>query len=171
MGTSAFFGLIAGIYQWYPKMFGRMMNERLGIMHFWISFIGIYLVFIPLHFVGMAGFPRRYYAFTNFDAFSSFADLNAMVTLAAIVTFLGQFLFLFNFVHSYFYGRKAPLNPWGSNSLEWTTPTAVPGHGNWPGELPTVHRWPYDYSNPHHEQDFVPQTTPLTPQEKASQGS
>ncbi|MCY4419045.1 MAG: cbb3-type cytochrome c oxidase subunit I [Cytophagales bacterium] len=167
MGAASSFGLLTGIYHWYPKLFGRMLNERLGYIHFWISFIGIYAVFIPLHFVGLAGFPRRYYAFTNFDLFDSFTDLNALVTIAALVTFLGQVVFLFNFFHSMFYGRKAPPNPWEANTLEWTTPSAKPlSHGNWPGDIPEVHRWPYDYSHPLHKEDFVPQHIPLSPKEK-----
>jgi len=97
MGSAAFFGLLAGVYHWFPKMFGRMMDEKLGYIHFWLTFVGVYLVFFPLHYIGIAGFPRRYYSFTNFDAFSSFVDLNSFVTVAAIITFGAQFIFLFNF--------------------------------------------------------------------------
>ena len=166
MGSAAAFGLLAGVYHWYPKFFGRMMDRRLAYLHFWITFIGIYLIFIPLHFIGIAGFPRRYYSFTSFDAFGSFADLNTLVTIAAIVTFAAQFIFLFNFFYSMFFGRKASANPWQSNTLEWTTP-ALPGHGNWPGDIPNVHRWPYDYSKPGAKEDFVPQHIPLSEEEKA----
>lgn len=161
MGSAAFFGMLAGVYHWFPKMFGRMMDAKLGYIHFWVSFIGVYLVFFPMHYIGIAGFPRRYYSFTNFDAFSSFGDLNMFVSTAAILTFGAQFIFLFNFFHSIFRGKKAPLNPWNSNALEWTTPR-VPGHGNWPGEIPKVHRWPYDYSKPGSESDFIPQTVPYS---------
>ena len=159
MGSAAFFGLLAGVYHWFPKMFGRMMDEKLGYIHFWLTFIGVYLVFFPLHYIGIAGFPRRYYSFTNFDAFSSFVDLNSFVTVAAIITFGAQFIFLFNFFYNIFKGKKAPLNPWNSNTLEWTTPR-VPEHGNWPGEIPKVYRWPYDYSKPGAKDDFIPQTVP-----------
>ena len=159
MGSAAFFGLLAGVYHWFPKMFGRMMDEKLGYIHFWLTFVGVYLVFFPLHYIGIAGFPRRYYSFTNFDAFSSFVDLNSFVTVAAIITFGAQFIFLFNFFYNIFKGKKAPLNPWNSNTLEWTTPR-VPEHGNWPGEIPKVYRWPYDYSKPGAEDDFIPQTVP-----------
>ena len=159
MGSAAFFGLLAGVYHWFPKMFGRMMDEKLGYIHFWLTFVGVYLVFFPLHYIGIAGFPRRYYSFTNFDAFSSFLDLNSFVTVAAIITFGAQFIFLFNFFYNIFKGKKAPLNPWNSNTLEWTTPR-VPEHGNWPGEIPKVYRWPYDYSKPGAEDDFIPQTVP-----------
>ncbi|PIB36495.1 cytochrome c oxidase subunit I [Reichenbachiella sp. 5M10] len=161
MGSAAFFGMVAGIYHWFPKMFGRMLDEKLGYIHFWLTFVGVYMVFFPLHYIGIAGFPRRYYSFTNFDAFSDFADLNMFVTVAAILTFSAQFIFLFNFFYSMYRGKKASLNPWESNTLEWTTPRE-PGHGNWPGEIPTVYRWPYDYSKPGSASDFIPQTVPYS---------
>jgi len=161
MGAASSFGLLAGVYHWFPKMFGRMMDARLGYIHFWLTFIGIYSVFFPMHYIGIAGFPRRYYSFTNFDAFSGFTDLNMFISIAAIATFIGQFIFLFNFFYSIFRGRKAPANPWKSNTLEWTTPR-VPGHGNWPGEIPHVYRWAYDYSKPGAEDDFIPQTVPFS---------
>ena len=160
MGSAAAFGLLAGIYHWFPKLFGRMMDIRLGYLHFWLSFIGIYLIFVPLHFVGIAGFPRRYYTFSNFEIFSGFTDLNVLVTVAAIVTFFAQFLFLFNFFYSMFYGRRAVSNPWESNTLEWSTQQVAPGHGNWEGDIPDVHRWPYDYSKPGAAADFIPQNVP-----------
>ncbi len=161
MGSASFFGLLAGVYHWFPKMFGRMMDNRLGFLHFWLTFVGVYLVFFPLHYIGIAGFPRRYYSFTSFDAFSTFTDLNAFVSIAAIITFAAQFIFLFNFFYSIFRGRRAPMNPWKSNTLEWTTPV-VPGHGNWPGEIPKVYRWPYDYSKPGAPDDFIPQNVPYS---------
>lgn len=161
MGSASFFGMVAGIYHWFPKMFGRMMDEKLGYVHFWLTFVGVYLVFFPMHYIGIAGFPRRYYTFTNFDAFSSFTDLNMFVSAAAIITFSAQFIFVFNFIYSIFRGRLAPANPWRSNTLEWTTPR-VPGHGNWPGKIPTVYRWPYDYSKPGAKEDFIPQTVPYS---------
>lgn len=161
MGSASFFGLLAGVYHWYPKMFGRMMDRGLGHLHFWLTFIGVYLVFFPMHYLGLGGFPRRYYSFTNFDAFSTFADLNVFITIAAIVTFAAQLIFLFNFFYSMFKGKPAPKNPWRSNTLEWTTPVNV-GHGNWPGPLPIVYRWPYDYSKPGAKDDFIPQTVPFS---------
>jgi cytochrome c oxidase subunit 1 len=161
MGSAAFFGMMAGVYHWFPKMFGRMMDEKLGYVHFWLTFIGIYLVFFPMHYIGIAGFPRRYYSFTNFDAFSMFTDLNAFVSVAAIITFGAQIIFAFNFVYSIFKGRIAPANPWRSNTLEWTTPRN-PGHGNWPGKIPEVYRWPYDYSKPGAKEDFIPQNIPYS---------
>ncbi len=161
MGSASFFGMIAGVYHWFPKMFGRMMNDKLGYVHFWITFVGVYLVFFPMHYIGIAGFPRRYYSWTNFETFSGFADLNTLVSVAAILTLSAQFIFLFNFFYSIFRGRLAPLNPWNSNTLEWTTPRN-PGHGNWVGEIPSVYRWPYDYSKPGAAEDFIPQHIPFS---------
>jgi len=159
MGSASFFGMLAGVYHWFPKMFGRMLDDTLGYIHFWISFVGIYMVFFPLHYIGIAGFPRRYYSFTGFDFTRSFTDLNTFVSIAAIITFAAQFIFVFNFIYSIFKGRRANANPWRSNTLEWTTPIH-PGHGNWVGELPTVYRWPYDYSKPGAPEDFIPQNVP-----------
>ncbi|WP_247235865.1 cbb3-type cytochrome c oxidase subunit I [Telluribacter sp. SYSU D00476] len=159
MGAASAFGLFAGVYHWFPKMFGRMMNTTLGQIHFWATFVGVYLVFFPLHYTGIAGFPRRYYTFTSYEFTKSFTDLNAFVTIAAIFTFLAQWIFVWNFFYSMFKGKLASKNPWQSNTLEWTTPV-VPGHGNWPGEIPAVYRWPYDYSKPGAKEDFIPQTVP-----------
>ena len=159
MGMSAIFGMLAGIYHWFPKMFGRMMNTKLGYAHFWVTLIAGYGVFFPMHFVGIAGAPRRYYEYSNFDFLDSVMDLQPIISTFAIVGAIGQLFFLFNFFYSIFYGQKAVQNPWKSNTLEWTTPIQHV-HGNWDGPLPEVHRWAYDYSNPAHEDDFVPQTTP-----------
>ncbi|BDD05089.1 cytochrome c oxidase subunit I [Aureibacter tunicatorum] len=161
MGSAAFFGMMAGVYHWFPKMFGKMMDNNLGYVHFWLTFVGAYMVFFPMHYIGIAGFPRRYYSFTNFDAFSSFSDLNTFVSVAAIITVSAQLIFVFNFFYSIYRGRKAPQNPWRSTTLEWTTPIE-PGHGNWPGEIPQVYRWPYDYSKPGADEDFIAQTVPLS---------
>jgi cytochrome c oxidase subunit 1 len=161
MGSLSVFGLLAGVYHWFPKMFGRMMDEKLGHIHFWMTFIGVYMIFFPMHYIGIAGFPRRYYSWTNFDAFSSYTDLNMFVSIAAFVTVAAQFLFLFNFFYSMYRGKRAPQNPWRSNTLEWTAPIE-PGHGNWPGEIPKVYRWPYDYSKPGAKEDFIPQHIPLS---------
>ncbi|WP_080238102.1 cytochrome c oxidase subunit I [Spirosoma rigui] len=162
MGAASAFGLLAGVYHWFPKMFGRMMNEKLGYVHFWLTFIGIYLVFFPMHYVGIAGFPRRYYAFTSYDFTKNiFADMNSFISLAAVFTFTAQWIFIYNFVNSLIRGKKATQNPWKSNTLEWTTPIE-PGHGNWPGEIPAVYRWPYDYSKPGAKDDFIPQNVPYS---------
>lgn len=161
MGSAAIFGMLAGVYHWFPKMFGRMMNDKLAYLHFWITFICAYLVFFPLHFLGLDGVPRRYYAFTEFEFMHKWLTVNVFVTWAAIVAALAQVAFLFNFFYSIFKGKKAPQNPWEANTLEWTTPVEHL-HGNWPGEIPTVYRWPYDYSKPGAEHDFIPQTVPFS---------
>ncbi len=165
MGLSAIFGMFAGIYHWFPKMFGRMLNTKLGYAHFWLTIVGGYGVFFPMHFVGMAGAPRRYYQYTDYPMFDGLADLNVIITVFAIGAALAQAIFLFNFFWSIFKGQRAPQNPWKSNTLEWTTPVKHV-HGNWPGALPVVHRWPYDYSKPGKEEDFVPQTVPIADDEE-----
>jgi cytochrome c oxidase subunit 1 len=161
MGAAAFFGMFAGVYHWFPKMFGRMMDEKLGFVHFWLTFVAVYLVFMPMHYLGIAGFPRRYYAWTGFEAFNFFSDMNTFISISAIMGFTAQFIFLFNFLYSIFKGRRSTPNPWHSNTLEWTTPV-LPGHGNWPGEIPAVYRWPYDYSKPGSVEDYIPQNIPFS---------
>jgi cytochrome c oxidase subunit I len=164
MGASAIFGMFAGIYHWFPKMFGRMMNKTLGYFHFWATMIAVYGIFFPMHFLGLAGVPRRYYSNEAFEMFNNLVDINVLITCFAIFGALMQIVFLFNFFYSMYKGPKASTNPWDSNTLEWTTPVEHI-HGNWPGALPVVHRWAYDYSRPDMENDFVPQTTPLKPHE------
>lgn len=161
MGSAAIFGMLSGVYHWYPKMFGRMMNEKLGYLHFWMTFIGAYLVFFPMHFMGVDGVPRRYYAFTEFPFMEKWFSVNELITWAAIIAGIAQLAFVWNFFYSIRYGKKAEQNPWKSNTLEWTTPVEHI-HGNWPGEIPTVHRWPYDYSKPGHHEDYIPQTVPFS---------
>jgi len=160
MGMSAIFGMLAGVYHWFPKMFGKMLNTKLGYAHFWLTIVSGYGVFLPMHFVGMAGSPRRYYSNSEFEFLHWVTDLNTLISTFAIIGAISQLIFLFNFFYSVFRGQKATANPWLSNTLEWTTPVEHI-HGNWPGALPEVHRWAYDYSNPEHEDDFVPQTVPL----------
>ncbi|NGF57667.1 cytochrome c oxidase subunit I [Parapedobacter sp. SGR-10] len=161
MGSASIFGMLCGVYHWYPKLFGRMMNTKLGYLHFWLTFLGAYLVFFPMHFMGVDGVPRRYYAFTEFPFMEKWVSVNLLITWAAIVAALGQVAFLVNFFGSIWKGKKAVQNPWGANTLEWTTPVEHI-HGNWPGEIPTVYRWPYDYSKPGHDEDFIPQTVPFS---------
>ena len=164
MGVAAFFGMYAGIYHWFPRMYGRFMNETLGKIHFWGTLIGAYAIFWPMHYLGMAGVPRRYYSFSTFEQFSQFDDMNKFITIAAIVVFFIQILFVINFFYSIFKGKKqTTLNPWGATTLEWTAPVNA-GHGNWPGAIPTVHRWAYDYGKDGVE--FIPQTQPLAEGEK-----
>jgi len=160
MGVSAILGMLAGVYHWYPKLFLRHMNKKLGYIHFWITFVCAYGVFFPMHFLGLAGVPRRYYTNSAFPMFDNLVDINVFITIFAIIGGLGQLIFLFNFFYSMFRGPKSEQNPWNANTLEWTTPMEHT-HGNWPGALPVVHRWPYDYSKPGKEHDFVPQTVPL----------
>lgn len=159
MGSASAFGFFAGIYQWFPKFFGRMMNKRLGYIHFWFTFASLYLVFFPMHFIGLGGVARHYYSNTAFSFMEGWTDVHVFITIAAIVGFLGQLFFLWNFFYSIFRGKVASLNPWKSNTLEWTTPLN-PGHGNWEGAIPHVHRWPYDYSKPGVKEDFLPQHIP-----------
>ena len=166
MGLSAVFGMMAGVYHWYPKMFGRLLNKQLGYLHFWITIICAYGVFFPMHYLGLAALPRRYYSNSAFPMFDDLVEINEVITVFAIIGGLAQFIFLFNFFYSIFKGTRSGQNPWRANSLEWTTPEERI-HGNWPGEIPEVHRWPYDYSKPGKDgeyvipgQDFVPQTVP-----------
>ena len=163
MGVASMFGMFAGIYHWFPKMFGRFLNNTLGYIHFWVTIIGAYLIFWPMHYEGLAGVPRRYLDLRGWHNFNKFDDLNKMITIVAMIVFAMQLMFIFNFFYSIFKGRKVRSeNPWGSNTLEWTTPIN-PGHGNWPGEIPEVHRWPYDYAKDGKE--FIPQTEPVGPNE------
>ena len=159
MGVAAFFGMFAGVYHWYPKMYQRFMNETLGKIHFWGTLILAYAIFWPMHYLGMAGVPRRYYSFDTFDAFKHFAEMNEFITVAAILAFVIQLIFVVNFFYSIWKGRKlTQKNPYDANTLAWTTPIE-PIHGNWPGNIPSVHRWAYDYNKD--EREFVPQYEPL----------
>jgi cytochrome c oxidase subunit 1 len=165
MGISALYGMFAGIYHWFPKMFGRMLNKNLGYIHFWVTAVCAYGVFFPMHFIGLAGLPRRYYTNTNFPLFDDLQNVNVLITAFALVGGAFQLVFLYNFFSSIFYGERTVQNPWKSNTLEWTAPIEHM-HGNWPGEIPHVHRWPYDYSKPGHDDDFVPQNVPMKPGEE-----
>ena len=163
MGIAAFFGMFAGIYHWFPKMYGRFMNEAMGKIHFWGTIIGAYAIFWPMHYLGMAGLPRRYYRFDTFDAFKHFEATNKFITIAAIVVFALQILFVINFFYSIWNGKKmTEKNPYNATTLEWTTPIDT-GHGNWEGNLPVVERWPYDYGK--NGREFIPQYEPLAPGE------
>ena len=166
MGSAAIFGMFACIYHWFPRMFGRVMNKKMGYAHFWLTFAGAYGVFFPMHFLGMAGVPRSYYSNTEFPIFNDLVDINVLVTWFAILAATAQAIFLLNFFYSIFKGQKSSQNPWRSNTLEWTAPVKHI-HGNWPGALPEVHRWAYDYSKPDREEDFVPQDVPMTEKELA----
>ncbi len=169
MGLSAIFGMFAGIYHWYPKLYGRMMNKSLGYIHFWITFICAYGVFYPMHFLGLAGLPRRYYSNTAFPMFDDLVEISELVTVFAIVGSAVQIIFFFNYFYSIYRGKVAPQNPWRSTTLEWTTPVERI-HGNWPGEIPEVHRWAYDYSKPGMKEDFMSQITEIQEGEEESHG-
>ncbi|MEM0993112.1 MAG: cbb3-type cytochrome c oxidase subunit I [Bacteroidota bacterium] len=166
MGIAAFFGMYAGVYHWFPKMFGRFMNDTLGKIHFWGTIIGAYCIFWPMHYLGMAGVPRRYARFDGYETFEMFAGMNQFITVAAIITFGFQLLMVINFFYSIWYGRKVTSkNPWNATTLEWTTPIS-PGHGNWEGNIPSVQRWAYDYGSREDGRDFVSQIEPMTEEEK-----
>lgn len=163
MGVASMFGMFAGVYHWYPKMYGRYMNNTLAYIHFWVSLAGAYLIFWPMHYFGLAGMPRRYTDWSNWQSFNMFTDANRAISTVAMVVFAVQLLFIFNFFYSIWKGRKVTTqNPWGANTLEWTAPIR-PGHGNWPGDIPEVHRWAYDYGKDGRE--FIPQTEPVSDSE------
>ena len=152
------FAIFAGITYWFPKMFGRMMNEPLGKVHFVLTFIFYNLVFFPMHNLGLQGMMRRIYDFTQYDFLQPLQPMNQFITLFAFALITTQLLFVFNFFWSIFKGEKAGNNPWKSNTLEWTVPSPPP-HGNF-AQMPTVFRGPYEYSSPESDDDFLPQTTP-----------
>ncbi len=161
MGVAAIFGIFAGTYYWFPKMFGRMMNEPMGKLHFWLTFIGTYAVFMPMHYLGMAGHPRRYSQLTELEFLKQLHPLQEFITYAAFVTIAAQFLFVINLFWSMFKGAKAPVNPWEATTLEWTVPSPPP-HDNFGGVTPVVNHGPYEYSVPGAAKDHVMQTDPAT---------
>lgn len=161
MGASAIFGMFGGVYHWFPRMFGRMMNMKLGYVHFWLTILSVYGVFFPMHFIGLAGVPRRYYANTAYEGFDALVNINELITYMAFIGGIAQLIFAFNFFYSIFKGKKSTQNPWGSNTIEWTSPIKHL-HGNWAGPTPTVYRWAYDYGKPGAPEDFIPQTTPFS---------
>src|SRR6476661_4691573 len=162
MGVAAIFGIFAGTYYWFPKMFGRMMNETLGRTHFVITFIGAYCIFMPMHYLGMAGNPRRYSQFTELNYLAGLIPIHKFITYAAIITIGAQLVFLFNLFWSMFKGEKAALNPWEATTLEWSTPSSPPPHDNFAGVTPQVHHGPYEYSVPGMAKDYVMQTDAAT---------
>ncbi len=161
MGVSPVMVLFGAIYHWFPKMTGRMANETLGKVHFWMTFLGTYAIYLPMHYLGILGVPRRYYAngVTDFIPDSA-AGVNEGITIAAIFVATGQLIFLVNVAYSLWKGDRAEHNPWGATTLEWQTPDTVPGHGNWGDKLPVTYRWAYDYSVPGADTDFIPQNVP-----------
>jgi cytochrome c oxidase subunit 1 len=161
MGVAPILVIFGAIYHWYPKITGRMYNEALGQIHFWITFVGAYLIFFPMHYLGLLGMPRRYHdlAGTSFIPDSA-QTLNAFISVTALIVGAAQILFLVNMFWSWRRGRDAGGNPWRATTLEWQTPETPPGHGNFGKELPIVYRWAYDYSVPGAKEDFIPQNQP-----------
>ena len=161
MAVSPVLALYGGLYHWFPSVTGRMLDDRLGKIHFWITFIGTYLIYFPMHYIGFLGVPRRYYSNEQFDFIpTSVGDLNQFITICALLVGASQFILLYNFIVSATRGQKAPKNPWGACTLEWQTLEAPPGHGNWGDRLPVVYRWPYEYGLPGATADFIPQNVP-----------
>jgi cytochrome c oxidase subunit 1 len=156
---SSMFGIFAAIYFWFPKMFGRLMNERWGKIHFVLTFIAANCTFYPMHILGVGGMPRRYYMPADFDTWASFQPINTFISMSAFVMGFSQLIFLGNIAYSLFWGPKAERNPWKSNSLEWTAPSP-PGHGNFESP-PIVMHGPYEYGVPGLESDYLPQTKAL----------
>ncbi|TSD87766.1 cytochrome c oxidase subunit I [Mycobacterium sp. KBS0706] len=161
MGVAPIFVVFGAVYHWYPKITGRMLDDTMAKIHFWVSFVGAYAIFFPMHYLGLIGVPRRYFELGE-TAFvpPSAHDLNIFITAAALTVGAAQLLFLFNLIWSVRHGRDAGGNPWRATTLEWQTPTTPPPHGNWGRELPVVYRWAYDYSVPGAAQDFLPQNQP-----------
>ncbi len=159
MGVSPVLVLYAALYHWFPKMSGKMFNVTLGKIHFWATFLGTYAIYLPMHYLGFLGVPRRYYAMGNTDFVPDSAQaLNANITQAAIFVGIMQLVFLINIIWSLKYGKKADPNPWEATTLEWQTPDNPPVHGNWGEKLPVVYRWAYEYSVPGAKDDFIPQS-------------
>ena len=162
MGVAPLLVVFGGIYHWFPKITGRMLDDRLGKLHFWITFLGTYAIYFPMHYLGILGMPRRYYAYDNYQFIPPSAQsLNAFITVVALIVGVAQLVFVANLIWSYFRGAKAGSNPWRAASLEWQTPQTPPVHLNWGPELPAVHRWAYAYSVPGAPEDFIPQTAPV----------
>jgi cytochrome c oxidase subunit 1 len=170
MAAASIFGLFAATYYWFPKMFGRMMNEPLGKAHFWLTFIGLYCIFMPMHFIGIVGEPRRYAEFSALDYAASLLLLHRFITIAAFVTASAQLLFFWNFFRSMKKGGKAGINPWNATTLEWIT-ASPPPFDNFGGLYPSVYRGPYEYSVPGAKEDFIPQNLPVEEVARAGEGA
>ena len=163
MGVAPILVVFGAIYHWYPKVTGRMLHDGIGKLHFWITFLGTYLIYFPMHYLGIQGMPRRYYLSEDYQFIPQSAhSLNEFITVVAIVVGISQLLFIYNLIYSAFRGPPSGGNPWRACSLEWLTPDTPPKHGNWGPSLPVVHRWAYDYAVPGAELDYTPQTTPAS---------
>jgi cytochrome c oxidase subunit 1 len=161
------FGIFAGLYYWFPKMYGRMMNETLGKVHFWLTLIFFNLTFFPMHILGIGGHMRRIYNPMQYEFLHALQPINVLITIGAIGLGLSQLVFVVNYFGTLIAGKKAERNPWHANTLEWEAPTPPP-HGNFPGPLPTVYRGPYEYSSPLVEEDYLPQAKRLDGQVAAA---
>ncbi|CDX12212.1 Alternative cytochrome c oxidase subunit 1 [Mesorhizobium sp. ORS 3324] len=161
MGVAPILVIFGAIYHWYPKVTGRMLDETLGRFHFWVTFLGAYLIFFPMHYLGLMGVPRRYAELTDMNIMTESAHhLNSFISIMAFIVGFAQMVFLFNLIWSIRHGREAGGNPWRATTLEWQTPQTPPAHGNFGKELPIVYRWAYDYSVPGAKEDFIPQNVP-----------
>ncbi len=160
MGVAPVLVIYGAIYHWYPKMTGRMLDTKLGHVHFWITFLGSYLIYFPMHYLGFVGVPRRYFELGETLFIPPSVDtLNEFITVMALIVGAAQLVFLYNVIISLTKGEKADGNPWQATSLEWQTPQTPPEHGNWGPTLPVVYRWAYDYSVPGAKDDYITQTT------------
>jgi cytochrome c oxidase subunit 1 len=161
MAVSPVLAVFGAIYHWYPKVTGRMLDDTLGKLHFWFTFLGTYAIYYPMHYLGILGVPRRYYAVANTDFIPESAhSLNAGITIAALIVGASQLIFLYNLVWSYYKGKPSGPNPWRATTLEWQTAHTPPTHGNFGPTLPVVYRWAYDFSVPGAAEDFIPQNQP-----------
>jgi cytochrome c oxidase subunit I len=161
MGVAPILVVCGGIYHWYPKITGRMYNDALGKFHFWMTFVGAYMIYFPMHYLGLLGIPRRFYDIADSPLVTPGVErLNEFISIAAFVVGAAQFVFLYNLIWSLFKGERASSNPWKATTLEWQTSETPPGHGNFGKELPVVYRWAYDYSVPGAKEDYVPQNQP-----------
>jgi cytochrome c oxidase subunit 1 len=160
MGVSPVLVVFGAIYHWFPKITGKMFNETLGKIHFWFTFLGTYSIYLPMHYLGILGVPRRYFSYGTTDFIPESAQgMNAGITISALIVAVVQLVFFINVIWSLAKGKKADPNPWGATTLEWQTPDTPPKHGNWGPKLPEVYRWAYDYSVPGAPEDFIPQNT------------
>ncbi|MEE3281621.1 MAG: cbb3-type cytochrome c oxidase subunit I, partial [Pseudomonadota bacterium] len=165
MAVSPILAVFGAVYHWYPKITGRMLNDGMGKFHFWVTFVGLYCIYYPMHYLGIMGVPRRYYANEGANGLPDWIPesaqlVNVGITIAAIIVATTQLVFLYNLYISATRGKPAGGNPWGATTLEWQTPDTPPTHGNFGKELPSVYRWAYDYSVPGAEEDFIPQNVP-----------
>lgn len=161
MGVAPILVIFGAIYHWYPKVTGRMLGDAMAKFHFWVTFLGAYLIFFPMHYLGLMGVPRRYFESSDIDIMPASAHgLNVFISVMAFAVGFAQIVFVFNLIWSLRHGKASGPNPWRATTLEWQTPQTPPAHGNWGDELPNVYRWAYDYSVPGAAEDFIPQNVP-----------